>query len=95
MLAKLFLIDNVGVTCLAGVVSRKCNRPRRDLTDRRTAIMAIPPKTFRHDCGPQNYERRQPYREYKHQPDEMFDVFKQVCVPSCQPRLASEKGQCT
>jgi hypothetical protein len=56
MLAKLFLIHDLGVAGLAGIVPCKRNRPRRDLTDCRPSIVAILAETVRDDGGSQNYE---------------------------------------
>jgi len=60
MLAKFFLIHDVGMAALAGVVPGKRNRPGRDLTDCRASIVAVLPKAARYDRSPQNDESHQP-----------------------------------
>ncbi len=81
MLAKLFLIHDVGMAGLAGVVPGKRNRSGRDLADRRASIVAILPKTVRYDSGPQDHECHQRYCDDDGQPNQVFDVLKQVRVP--------------
>ncbi len=81
MLAKLLLVYDVGVAGLAGVASGKCNRSGRDLTDRRSSIVAILPKAVRYDGGAQNYECHQRDGDDGSQPNEVFDVLKQARVP--------------
>ena len=60
MLAQLFLIHDVGMAGLAGLVPGKRNRPGRDLADRRASIVAVLPKAARYDRSPQNDESHQP-----------------------------------
>ena len=81
MLAKFFLIDDVGVAAFAGLVSGKRNRSRRDLADRGPSIVAILPKTARHDRSPQDHECHQRDCDDDCQPNEVFDVLKQSRVP--------------
>ena len=76
MLAKLFLIHDVGMTGLARAVPGKRNRSRGDLADRRAAIMAILTKTARHDRGAQDHERDQRYYHDDNEPEEVFGVLK-------------------
>src|SRR5208282_2459521 len=49
MLAQFFLIHNIGMAGLAGVVAGKRNRPGRDLADRRASIVAILSETVRYN----------------------------------------------
>ena len=56
MLAKFFLVHDLSVATLAGVVPGKRDRPGRDLTDCRASIVAILPKTVRHYSGSQYHE---------------------------------------
>ncbi|MGB7599687.1 MAG: hypothetical protein WBM24_05250 [Candidatus Sulfotelmatobacter sp.] len=56
MLTKLFLIYDLGMAGLAGIVPRKRNRPRRDLTDCCPSIVAMLAETMRDDSGSQEYE---------------------------------------
>ena len=81
MLAKFFLIHDVGMAGLAGFVPGKRNRPRRDLADRCPAIVAVLPKTARHDSRPQDHERHQRDYDHRRQPNEVFDILKQVRSP--------------
>ncbi len=81
MPAKFFLIDDVGVAAFAGLVSGKRNRSRRDLADRCSSIVAILPKTARHDNSPQDHERHQRDCDDHCQPYDVFDILEQVCVP--------------
>jgi hypothetical protein len=95
MLAKFFLIQHVGMAGFAGIVPGKRNRPGRDLADRRPSIVAVLPKTAGYDRGPQNHECHQRYRDDYCQPNEVFDVLKQVRVPVTVPRSAADNCQCT
>jgi len=56
MLAKFFLIDDVGVAAFAGLVPGKRNRPRHDLVDRGPSVVAILPETAGHNRCPQDHE---------------------------------------
>ena len=90
MFAKSFLIHDVGMASLAGVVPSKRDRPRRDLADRRASIVAILPKTERYDRSPQDHERHHRYCDDYCQPNEVFDVLEQVRVPATMPRSAAK-----
>ena len=75
VLAKLFLIDDVGMASLARAVPGKRNRSRGDLADRRATIVTILTKTARHDRSAQDHERDQSYGHDGRQPNEVFDVL--------------------
>ena len=81
MLAKFFLINDVGVAAFAGLVSGKRNRPRRDLADRRPSIVAILPEAARYNRSPQDYEGHQSDCYDGGQTNEVFDIFQQGRVP--------------
>jgi hypothetical protein len=82
MFAKLFLVRDVGMASLADIVPGERNRPRRDLTDRRPSIVAVLPKTAGYHSGSQKQEDHQRYGDDGSQPNEVFDVFKQISVPA-------------
>ena len=81
MLAKLFLLHDVGVAGFTGLVPGKRNRPGRDLAYRRASIVAVLPKTVRYDGGPQDHESQDPNHHDDCQPNEVFDVLKQARLP--------------
>jgi hypothetical protein len=81
MLAKSFLIDDVGVAAFAGLVPGKRNRPGRDLADCGPSIVSILPKTAGHNRCPQDHEGYQGDYDDDCQPNEVFDVLKQNRVP--------------
>lgn len=75
VLAKLFLIDDVGMASFTRGVPGKRNRARGDLADRRPTIVTILTKTARHDRNAQDHERDQRYDHDGRQPNEVFDVL--------------------
>ncbi len=81
MLAKLFLIHDVGMAGLASLVTGKRNWPGGDLADRVATVVSVLPKTMRYDSGPQHYECHQRYCHDGCQPNQVFDVLKQIRVP--------------
>ncbi len=81
MLAKFFLIHNVGVAGLADLMPGKRNLPRGDLADRRPSIVAILPKAARHNRSPQDYEGHQSDCHDGGQTNEVFDILEQGRVP--------------
>ena len=82
MLAQFFLLQDVGMAGLAGIVPGKCNRPGCHLANRMPSIVAILPKTLRYYSGSQKQEDHQRYGDDASQPNEVFDVFKQISVPA-------------
>ena len=81
MLAKLFLIHDVGMAGLAGIMPGKRNRPRRNFADRRPSIVAILPKTTWYNSRPQDHESHQRDCDDHRQTNQVFDILKQVRVP--------------
>ena len=74
--AQLFLIDDVGVASLAGLVSGKRNRTCRNLGNGISAIVPILPEAARNDGGAKGDECNRSNCHDKSQPNEMFDVLK-------------------
>ena len=81
VLALLFLIDDVGVAGLTGIVAGEGNRPARDLGDRSTAIVAVLPKAAWDDGSTQDDERDQRNGHDDDEPDEVLCVLEHVRFP--------------
>lgn len=80
MFAKLFLIDNLGVACLANIVSGMRDRVCRDFFDGIGTVMAVLAKRAGHDRGAEDNESNQGDGHDCGEPDQVFDVFEQICI---------------
>ncbi len=78
MLALLFLVDDVGMAGLAGVVAGEGHGPGGDLGDGGAAIVPVLPKAARDDDGAQDDECDQRDRHDGGEPDEVFNILEQV-----------------
>jgi hypothetical protein len=81
VLALPFLINDVGMAGLTGIVAGEGYRPGCDLGDRSAAIVAVLPKTARDDGSAQDDERNQCDRHDDDEPDEVLCVLEQVRIP--------------
>ena len=85
VLAELFLIDHVGVTCLADIVAGEGRGAGSDLRDGGAAIVSILAETVGNDNGAQANERDQGDGHDDRKPDEMFDVLEQAGLSAPDP----------
>jgi len=92
--ALLLLLDNVGVTGLAGIVASKRNGPRRRFRDGGSAIVPILAKAGRDDCGAQDDECKEGDHDDNRKPGEVFSILKQVRYPCAGLRARSARMRC-
>jgi hypothetical protein len=92
VLALPFLINDVGMAGLTGIVAGEGYRPGCDLGDRSAAIVAVLPKTARDDGSAQDDERNQCDRHDDDEPDEVLCVLEHVRIPA--PDVARLRTNC-
>ena len=80
MFTELFLIDNLGVACLANIASGMRDRACRDFFDGIGTVMAVLAKRAGHDRGAEDNESNQGDGDDGRQPDQVFDIFEQIRI---------------
>ena len=77
MLALLLQVDNVGVAAFANLVPGMGNRVGRDLSKRRSPVVAILPKALRHNRRSKNQENTYQNGDDYGKSDQMLGIFEQ------------------
>jgi len=82
MLAQFLLIDDIGMTGLAGIVPGMGDRPSGNFGDRGSAVVPVLSKTGRDDGSAQHGKCQQRDNHDGSETDEVFRVFEQVRIPA-------------
>jgi len=95
VLAEFFLVDDVGVACLADVMSGVGDRAGGRLGDGVSAVVSVLAKAFWNDGGTQDDECDECNHYHSDESDEVLDVFEQGLGSRARGRIAQKKARCS